>query len=222
MDIFIATGNAHKLREFREMLAPWGARVSASHLNVQVEESEDNFFGNSRLKACCYAEHLSTVGIRGAVLADDSGLEVRALGGRPGVLSARYAGEQAQDKEHRMKLLQEMAGVEGRAAREARMICVLTLMVPQVAELQQCTKTTYLTYQSSGIMSGWIAEEERSSRQDPFGYDPVFVPAEVQESSSLHGKSLAEIPAQIKNSLSHRQQALKALESVLRSVAAMD
>jgi len=124
------------------------------------------------------------------VLADDSGLEVDALGGRPGVLSARYAGESATWEQRRAKLLQEMREIPDEA-RTARFVCVMALMVPDGA-----------TWVACGVIEGRIAREERGA--GGFGYDPVFVP-------DGESQSFAEIGEEKKNAMSHRRRAADAL-----------
>lgn len=184
--ILLATRNAHKTREVREILL---GRFSVFDLSSYPEipetiESGVTFAENAALKALCAARCF-----RGLVLADDSGLEVDALGGAPGVRSARYAGEPADDGANRALLLQELegAGVRGRA-RSARFRCVLAL-----AEGDRIVQTF------EGAVEGVIANKPKG--QGGFGYDPLFIPEGYCE-------TFGELPAEIKNRESHRARAL--------------
>ena len=162
--LVLATRNSGKAREFGRLLGPT-FRVTALAEHVPMpQETGSTFSENARLKAEAAAKALGRVV---AVLADDSGLEVDALGGRPGVRSARYAGESANDQENVAKLLTEMAGM---SERRARFVCSLCLIVPR--ELAGRAGTQMLEVQ--GSLEGEIALEP--SGNDGFGYDPVFLP----------------------------------------------
>jgi XTP/dITP diphosphohydrolase len=184
-EILAATGNAHKVREMSAILAPAGVRLlSAQEFGgiPDVVEDSTTFRGNALKKACAVA--LAT---GRTVVADDSGLEVAALGGEPGVYSARYAGEGGNDGRNVRKLLAKLEGV---ADRRARFVCVIAVATPSGP-----------VGTAEGEVSGHIAYEPRGS--GGFGYDPVFVPDGYEQ-------TFAELPAQVKNGMSHRGRALAA------------
>jgi XTP/dITP diphosphohydrolase len=189
--LLIATKNAHKTAEIRAILgAPWIVTDLNDHRSaISPEETGATFAENATIKAAA-ASHT----FPGLVLADDSGLEVDALDGAPGVYSARYAGPGATDASNRAKLLQELAadGARGKA-RSARFRCVLVLARDGV---------TLGNFE--GTVEGVIINAERG--EGGFGYDPLFVPAG-------HCKTFAQLPAEVKNRESHRARALaQALE----------
>lgn len=162
---------------------------------AEVTEGDASFEENALLKARSLAKQLREAGIAGAVLADDSGLEVDALSGRPGVLSARYAGESATWPQRRAALLQELCDVPDEL-RTARFICVMALARPSGAERS-----------ARGNVEGRMTREERGS--GGFGYDPIFVP-------DGEAQSFAEMPEEKKNSMSHRRRAADALLAAVR------
>jgi len=191
--IVLATCNSGKLREFNALLNPLALTlVSQADFAVSpVAETGLSFVENALIKAR-HAAHCSGL----PALADDSGLEVDALGGAPGIYSARYAGPAARDAENNSKLLTELAGV---AVRSARFRCALVLV-------RQAEDPNPLIAQ--GVWEGEILHEARGHHG--FGYDPLFlVPGE--------GCSAAELPAEVKNRLSHRARALEILQDMLRS-----
>ena len=182
--IVIATHNTHKTGEFRELLgAGWLVEDLTAHpaLPVPVEDGA-TFEENAGIKARSAAERL---GAEVLVVADDSGLEVDALGGRPGIFSARYAGLGAGDAGNRELVLREMAG---EAARSARFRCVLA--VARGAEVVATFR---------GAVEGRLTEQ--AAGQGGFGYDPIFIP-------EGHEATFGELPAAVKNGLSHRARAL--------------
>jgi XTP/dITP diphosphohydrolase len=189
----LASGNAGKVREFAQLLAARDIEVIAQTAFgiTTPDETGATFLDNALLKARHAA---AATGL--AALADDSGIEVDALGGRPGVWSARYAGEGASDADNLALLLHELRAVPP-LRRTARYRCVLVFLrhptdpQPRVAE---------------GVWEGRILSAPRGS--GGFGYDPVFAP----QGSVL---SVAEMPAQQKNLGSHRGQALRALLAAL-------
>jgi XTP/dITP diphosphohydrolase len=191
MKIVLASGNAGKQREFSALLAPLGHELLLqSAFNIpSIEETGASFAANALLKAA-HAAALSGL----PALADDSGLEVDALGGRPGVHSARYAGAGASDEDNNRKLLAELAPVED-AARTARYRCVLALVrgpadpAPLFAD---------------GSWEGRIARAPLGS--SGFGYDPLFIPTGME-------CTCAELSAEHKNRLSHRGSAMHALQA---------
>jgi len=192
--VVLASGNAGKLRELAALLAPLHLELIAQgELGIgAAEETGASFLENALLKA----RHAARAA-RLPALADDSGIEVDALGGRPGVFSARYAGERASDADNLRRLLEELAGVpEGE--RSARYQCVIVL-VRNAADAQPLI--------ARGTWEGRIASAPRG--QGGFGYDPVFLPAGER-------RTAAELDAAQKNAVSHRAQALRALVAVLQ------
>lgn len=184
MEILAATNNAHKLVELRSILEPQGITVlSAADIGgiPDVIEDADTFKGNAIKKAVETAKAKNMV-----VFADDSGLCVDALNGRPGVLSARYAGADASNEQRMSKLLKELDGIKNRKANFA---CVIALASPNGA-----IGTAY------GECMGEIAATPQGS--DGFGYDPIFIPTGYKE-------SFAELGEEVKNKMSHRGNALK-------------
>ena len=195
--LVVATRSAHKLRELRELLDLRETElVSLDELRVPGDPVEDRvtFEGNAAKKArwAVRATHLPA-------LADDSGLEVDALGGRPGVWTRRYAGPTATDEENNALLLSELDGM-GVAPpdRTARYRCVLVL-----AEREVVLETTH------GTFEGRIALAPRGS--GGFGYDPIFEP----ESETVGGRTVGELSPAEKNAISHRAQAARALRERL-------
>jgi len=201
MRVVLATGNAGKLREFSAMLGPAGlAFVPQSDFGIDPpEETGHTFFDNALLKARHAA---ARAGI--AAMADDSGLEVDALGGAPGVLSARYAGVGASDRDNLEKLLTALEGVP-LAQRTARFRCVIVLLAHPDAE----------PLFGSGVWPGRILLSPRG--QGGFGYDPIFEP-ERPEGGGYLACSAAEMTSDRKHAVSHRALALR---DVLRGLAAM-
>jgi len=192
MKAVLASGNAGKVREFAALLAARDIEVipqSAFGL-VTPEETGSTFLENALLKA----RHAATAGL--PALADDSGIEVDALEGRPGVRSARYAGEDASDADNLALLLHELAGVP-ESRRTARYQCVL-VFVRHPEDPQPLVAT--------GVWEGRVLSAARGT--GGFGYDPVFQPRGL-------ALSAAELPAPQKNVLSHRAQALRALLAAL-------
>ncbi len=189
----LATANAHKADEMRSVLAEVGIDVVARPVTVpDVAETSDTLEGNALLKA-----HAICGASGQPAIADDTGLFVEALGGEPGVHSARYAGPSAIDADNVRKLLSELSEVD-RADRGAQFRTVIAVAYPDGSALTV-----------EGSLDGWIVDEPRGERG--FGYDPVFASAE------LGGRTLAEVTADEKNSVSHRARALAALATRLRS-----
>jgi XTP/dITP diphosphohydrolase len=184
-DIVAATGNRHKIEEMRAILAPVGITVTGA-LEAggmpDVEEDGATFAENAIKKALTVAKARQRV-----VLADDSGLEVMALGGRPGVHSARYAGEGGNDGRNLAKLLREMECVSD---RRARFVAVVAVAGPDG-----------LLGTAEGEVRGRIITEARGD--GGFGYDPAFVPEGFD-------MTFGELPSEVKNKLSHRANALLA------------
>jgi XTP/dITP diphosphohydrolase len=185
--IIIATRNAHKLREFEAMLAPVGVEVKALPEGVpEAPETGNTFLDNARQKAWFYAERVG-----GVVLADDSGLAVEALGGEPGVFSARYAGRHGDDSANNRKLLQRLQGIP-LDKRVAWFHCAIVVADPRSAR----------EWSAEGSVRGLILHEPQGS--GGFGYDPLFWLPEL-------GCSMAELAPEEKNAVSHRRRALEAL-----------
>ncbi|MGB0774227.1 MAG: RdgB/HAM1 family non-canonical purine NTP pyrophosphatase [Akkermansiaceae bacterium] len=181
--LLVATGNSHKTDEIRAMLGDaWQVSDLSSHPDLPaVEETGTTFLENATLKA----EQISAQ-VSGLTLSDDSGLEVDALGGEPGVYSARYAGADGDDAANNKKLLESLGGVTERTAR-FRCVIVLAENGKSLAHFDGAVEGTILdAYQGDG----------------GFGYDPLFVPDGYSE-------SFAQLGEQVKNSLSHRARAMQ-------------
>ena len=193
--LLVATRNPGKVAEYRRLLADLPVQlVTLAELGVtdEVAETEPTFEGNAILKARSYAQRTGLW-----TWADDSGLEVDALGGRPGVLSARYAGPDATDEERWRKLLEELAGVPPEE-RTARFRCVVAIALPDGR-----------VFTREGSVEGMITDRPRGSHG--FGYDPVFYLPEL-------GATMAELPPEVKNRISHRARAAQAAKEVLREL----
>ncbi len=191
--LVLASGNAGKLRELAGLLAGRSIDVvsQADFATPPVAETGSTFVENAVIKARHAAAHCGL-----PALADDSGLVVDALAGRPGVYSARYAGEGADDSDNNRRLLAELEGVPV-AQRRARFCCALVLMRHAGDPMPICC---------FGRWEGSIALSPRGD--GGFGYDPLFLPDDAQVSA-------AELDAATKNRLSHRGQALRALLTAL-------
>jgi XTP/dITP diphosphohydrolase len=184
-DLLLATNNGAKVAEFSRMLAGSGWTLRTPRevgFVLDVEESGSTYAENANLKAYAAARRSGLV-----ALGDDSGIEVDALGGAPGLLSARYAGSPSDDAANRDKLLSALAGASD---RRARFRCFLVVAAPSGEG-----KTF------EGTVEGTIAEAERGDRG--FGYDPLFVPLGYVE-------TVAELSPSVKDRLSHRGRALQA------------
>ncbi len=189
--LIIATRNAHKTAEIRAMV---GSRYEVLDVTAfpecpEIEETGSTFLENARLKAL----GISAV-VDGLVLSDDSGLEVDALGGAPGVWSSSYGGEEGNHPLNNARLLQEMAG---KSERGARFRCTMVLA-------QGGRELAHF----SGTVEGRIVEEALGTLG--FGYDPLFIP-------EGHDKTFAELGDEVKNSLSHRSRALTQMLAHLTS-----
>jgi XTP/dITP diphosphohydrolase len=196
--LLVATNNPGKVREYQELLLDLGVEITfpaQEGLVLDVDECGDTFEENARIKALAYAQASELL-----TLADDSGLEVDALNGAPGVHSARYAGPNASDVDRYRKLLAALADVpEGQ--RSARFRCVVALARPD---------GTVQT--ANGACEGEIGFEPRGKHG--FGYDPIFVMAEHG------GQTMAELPPALKNQISHRSRALTAARPLLAQTLA--
>ena len=187
ISLLVSTTNMHKIREIRAILGP-SFRVSdlsALAATPEIEETGETFEDNATLKAVAVSQIYD-----GWVIADDSGLEVDALGGAPGVYSARYSGTEATDAGNNALLLKNLENVRGKD-RKARFRCVIVLA---------CAGRKLAAF--SGAVEGIIANQPKGT--GGFGYDPLFVPQGFCE-------TFGQLPAVIKNRLSHRAMALERL-----------
>lgn len=194
MKLLIGTTNQGKFREFERLLGGLGielVRLGDLPGAPEIEEDADTYAGNALKKAATLARWSGLT-----TLADDSGLEVDALGGQPGVRSARYAGPGQDDASNRAKMLQAL-GATADAERRARFRCVIVVARPDGARLE-----------AEGVCEGRIATAERGTRG--FGYDPLFVyePA---------GSTMAELADDAKDEISHRGRAAAALRGRLKA-----
>lgn len=187
--ILIGTANLGKVNDFKQLLEDEGVIVNSLHdfpEVIDVEETGETFEENAILKAETLSRHYNQV-----VIADDSGLEVEALNGRPGVYSARYAGEHKSDEDNLKKVLAEMEGIPY-AERKAAFVCVLAMAIPG-------KKTAVF----EGRCTGYITE--KSKGENGFGYDPIFYVPEKE-------KTMGEMNTEEKNEISHRRKALDKLK----------
>lgn len=194
MIIVAATQNKHKIEEIAAITKPFGmeiiSRKDAGVPDFEVEEDGETFEENSEKKARVIMEACGKV-----TIADDSGLVVDALGGAPGVYSARYAGEDGNDAKNNVKLLAVLSDVP-MEERTAKFVSVITMVYPDGSKLV-----------ARGECRGHIIFEEKGD--NGFGYDPLFVPEGFT-------KTFAELTAEEKNKISHRASALRELERLLK------
>jgi XTP/dITP diphosphohydrolase len=188
-ELLVATHNAGKVRELSQLLAgaPLRLRLLSEFGGVaEAEETGTTFAENAVIKALYYSAHAGLL-----TLSDDSGLEVDALGGAPGVYSARYAGAHATYAERMARLLGEVeaAGATDDAERRARFVCVIAVADPSAGTVE--------TFE--GVCEGRLARAPRGT--GGFGYDPIFIP-------EGHEQTFGELPEEVKHSLSHRARAL--------------
>ncbi len=193
--LLVATNNPGKVREYEALLR--GLLLTLTYpaqegIDIEVEETGSTFTENARLKATAYAGASDLL-----TLADDSGLEVDALGGEPGTRSARYAGQGASDEDRYRLLLSKLEGVSWEG-RTARFRCVIAVARPQ-GEVRT----------AEGTCEGVIAFEPKG--EHGFGYDPVFYMAE-------HGQTMAELEPEVKNRISHRARAAEGARRILQEL----
>ena len=191
--MILASNNAHKLTEIRAILADLGIDLISQReagCDFEVEETGTTFEENAYLKAAAVTKATGEPAI-----ADDSGLEVDALGGAPGIYSARFSGEHGDDKANNRLLLQKLEGVQDRGAHYT---CAIALVWPDGK-----------TVTAEDYLYGEIAHDERGS--NGFGYDPLFLLPEL-------GLRTAEISAEEKNRISHRGKALRQLVEKLEAM----
>lgn len=191
--LVIASGNTGKIKEFRAYLADLGVTLVAKPDNIDVEETGLTFIENAHLKASQVA-----IATNEWAIADDSGLEVTALNGAPGVLSARYA---HTDSDRINRVLQELAAYElhHQPNREAQFVCAIAIASPDGA----------IAADAIGICKGAIADNSRGN--GGFGYDPIFLVTELNQ-------TFGEISPEVKGKISHRAEALTLLRSKLKSL----
>jgi XTP/dITP diphosphohydrolase len=203
--LLVATRSAHKLRELRQLLHTARARlVSLDEVGVpdDVEEPGERFEANAAIKARAYAR---LTGL--PTLADDSGIEVDALDGAPGVRTRRYAGPDATDEENNAKLLAALRGLPAER-RGARYVCVLSLALPDRAG----PRGGLPLVSTRGTCRGRIAQEPRGT--GGFGYDPIFEP----DSEPPGGRTLGLWSAEEKNRISHRSRAARRMAPILEAL----
>lgn len=194
--LIIASNNNHKISEIRAMLDEFGivaASLKESGINVEIDETGTTFMENARLKA----RGIYEISSDSMVLSDDSGLEVYALNGAPGVYSARFAGEHGNDKENRKKILEMLKDVPYEK-RGARFVCTMVLIVDNNKAIEV-----------TGTIEGIIGYEEVGD--NGFGYDSLFIVPNLN-------KTFAELSASEKNSISHRSRALAQLKEKLKEI----
>jgi XTP/dITP diphosphohydrolase len=194
IELVVATRNTHKTREIQHILGPdFTVRDLQAYPEIpNIPESGTSFEENAKLKALAVSRRSPAL-----VIADDSGLEVDALGGAPGIYSARYAGANATESEKIDKLLRELARVRATEdRRRARFRCVLAL-----------ARNGNLLGTFEGIVEGRIADKVRG--HSGFGYDPIFIPEGFEQ-------TFGELPTEVKNTISHRAKAIRALAVRLR------
>ena len=196
IELVVATRNTHKTREIQHILGPdFRVRDLGSHPEVkEIVESGISFEENAKLKALTASKQLPAL-----VIADDSGLEVDALDGAPGIYSARYAGNNATDTDKIDKLLRELVCVRATEdGRRARFRCVVAV-----------ARNGNFLATFEGIVEGRIADNVRGVLG--FGYDPIFVPDGFEQ-------TFGELPVEVKNAISHRAKAVHVLAESLRSL----
>jgi XTP/dITP diphosphohydrolase len=195
IELLVATRNKHKTREIQHILGPaFMVRDLADTAIPEICEHGTSFEENAKLKALAASRHLPAL-----VIADDSGLEVDALGGAPGIYSARYAGANATSRDKIDKLLRELARVRAtRDGRLARFRCVVAL-----------ARNGDLLGTFEGTVEGRIADEARGDAG--FGYDPIFVPDGFEQ-------TFGELTTEVKNTISHRGKAIRALALRVRRI----
>lgn len=193
--LLLATNNQAKVREYKSLLQDLPCELvtlAEQGINISVSEVGESLEENARLKATVLAAESQLI-----AMADDSGLEVDALGGEPGRLSARYAGEGASDRDRINYLLTRLEGVP-EEKRSARFRCVIAIATPD-GKVELC----------SGECQGFITLAPRG--EQGFGYDPIFYLAEL-------GKTMAELPLQLKNQVSHRGRAARQVSQALEKL----
>lgn len=200
--IVFATGNAGKIREIEAILVDLGLEVVSmkeAGVSVDIEENGSTYEENALIKTRAVAACLREAGQQEAtvVMADDSGLEIDYLNKEPGVYSARYMGEDTSYRIKNANLISRLEGVDDER-RTARFVCAIAAVLPDGRELT-----------SRGVIEGRIGYEEKGS--NGFGYDPIFYVPEF-------GRTTAELSEEEKNKVSHRGNALRQMEQLLRGI----
>ncbi|GAC1567768.1 MAG: RdgB/HAM1 family non-canonical purine NTP pyrophosphatase [Vulcanimicrobiaceae bacterium] len=201
MLVYAATKNRGKLDELRAIFATAGWRIEDSSLYADVDEGTTSYEENAALKARALHATLAADGEAEPVIGDDSGLEITALAGRPGILSARYGGGEATWRQRRHDLLAEIAR-SGSADRHARFVCALHFITADGRE-----------FAVRESLDGSIGTAERGD--GGFSYDAIFIPAGFD-------RSFAEVPAREKNRISHRARAARRLLEAVGTGAGKD
>lgn len=192
--LIVASNNQHKIEEIKNILSKYNMEVVSlkeAGIDIDIEETGVTFEENVHIKA----QAIKDITDDAMVLADDSGLMVDALGGEPGVYSARYSGEHGDAKANNRKLLSELKDVS-RNERNARFVCAMELIVNEDTIINVI-----------GEVHGYIIDEETG--ENGFGYDPLFYYPEFQ-------KTFAQMSSEEKNSISHRGRALEKLEDKIK------
>ena len=193
--IVIATKNKGKIKEIRNFFSDIKGIEWLTFKNFEgfpdIIEGNSSFFENAKVKAQKISQFTGKI-----TLADDSGLEVDALGGEPGVSSSRYAGENATDKDNRVKLLGSLSGFTSLKDRAARFVCHMVIWHPELGMLNK----------STGVCEGFIEFKEIGT--NGFGYDCIFIP-------EGYNKTMAQLSDKEKNRISHRGKALRSLHDYL-------
>jgi non-canonical purine NTP pyrophosphatase (RdgB/HAM1 family) len=193
---YVATHNPGKLRELKAIFARTPLRLTAPRKYVDVVEDATDYAGNAVLKAEALAASLRERRIAARVLADDSGLEVDALGGSPGIYSARFGGAEIDWSQRRAALLAELRAIPP-YRRTARFVCAMALVEPGREPLT-----------AIGVVEGFVLSVERGS--EGFGYDPLFLYLPL-------ARTFAELSEEEKNAVSHRRRAADALLAALHT-----
>ncbi|SEA51787.1 XTP/dITP diphosphohydrolase [Thalassobacillus cyri] len=195
-ELIIATKNVGKVKEFQELFHKYDIQVRSLHDLEEpigdIEETGRTFEENALIKAEAISNQLNT-----PVLADDSGLEIDALDGRPGIYSARYAGEEKNDQKNLEKVLAELEGVAPEN-RSARFVCSIAIIQPGQKSLVK-----------RGTCEGSIGLKPKG--ENGFGYDPIFIP-------DGYDRSMAELKPEEKNTISHRRNAILKVEDWLKEL----
>lgn len=194
--LVVASNNEHKIEEIKNILSKFDLEVLSLKevgINIDIEETGTTFMENAYIKA----SEIYKIVEDAMVLADDSGLMVDALGGAPGVYSARFAGEHGNYKKNNEKLLEMLKGISYED-RKAKFVCAMVLILDEER-----------TIKVQGEVKGVIIDKE--SGENGFGYDPLFYVPE-------YNMTFAQMDGEIKNKISHRANALRALEDSVRSI----
>jgi len=193
LEILIATKNAGKMKEIKDILQDLPLKIITlpENDNSQVEENGENYFENALKKAKFYGDKYGYI-----TLADDSGLEIDALNGKPGIYSARFLGKDTPFEQKISEILRMMQNAKN---RNARFRTVAALYLPKSGKI----------YKAEGVVEGTILESPQKKEGSGFGYDPIFKPNGFDKSFSMLGE-------EIKNKISHRSKALKKIKEIIK------